>query len=42
MGKGMMLLKIDPSKSQTIKNLMNETFPAIECFDNEELPIMNP
>jgi hypothetical protein len=41
-GKGMLLIKIDPSKSQTINCLMNETFPAIECFNNEELPIINP
>ena len=38
----MMLLKIDPSKTQTITNLLHETFPAIKCLDNEQLPIMNP
>jgi hypothetical protein len=33
-GKGMMQLKIDPSKNQTITNLVLETFPAIKCFNN--------
>ena len=23
-------------------NLLHETFPAIQCLDNEQLPIMNP
>jgi hypothetical protein len=41
-GKGMMHLKIDPSKQQTISALLNETFPAIECFDHEKLPVVNP
>ena len=41
-GKGMLNLKIDPSKQQTISNLLHETFPAIECFDNEKLHVINP
>ena len=41
-GKGMTLLKIDPSKTHTIIKLMNNTFPAIDCFDNEKLPIVTP
>ena len=41
-GKGMLNLKIDPSKQQTISNLLNETFPAIECYDNEKLHVINP
>ena len=41
-GKGMMLLKIDPSKTQTITNLLHETFPAIKCLHNEQLPILTP
>ncbi len=40
--KGMLKLKIDPSKQQTIQNLMHETFPAIKCFDNEKLYVINP
>ena len=38
----MTLLKIDPSKTQTIIKLMNDTFPAIDCFDSEKLPIVTP
>ncbi len=38
----MMQLKIDPSKHQTIKDLMHETFPAIKCYDNEKLHVINP
>ena len=41
-GKGMTLLKIDPSKTHTIIKLMNDTFPAIDCFDNEKIPIVTP
>ncbi len=41
-GKGIMLLKIDPSKTQTIINLMDNTFPAIKCFNNEKLLIVIP
>ena len=40
--KGMMQLKIDPSKHQTINALMHETFPAIKCFENEKLHVINP
>jgi hypothetical protein len=39
--KGMMQLKIDPSKHQTINALMRETFPAIKCYDNEKLHGIN-
>jgi hypothetical protein len=38
----MLQLKIDPSKQQTIKNLLHETFPAIECYNNEKLHAINP
>ena len=38
----MTLLKIDPSKTHTINQLMKNTFPAIDCFDNEKLPIVTP
>ena len=41
-GKGMTLLKIDPSKTHTINQLMKNTFPAIDCFDNEKFPIVTP
>jgi hypothetical protein len=41
-GKGMMQLKIDSSKNQTINNLLHETFPSIKCFDNEKLRVINP
>jgi hypothetical protein len=41
-GKGIMQLKIDASKNQTITNLMIETFPAIQCYDNKELPFITP
>jgi hypothetical protein len=41
-GKGMLNLKIDPSKQQTISNLLHETFPAIKCYDNEKLHVINP
>ncbi len=41
-GKGMLQLKIDPSKQQTTNNLWHETFPAIECYDNEKLHAINP
>jgi hypothetical protein len=42
-GKGMMLVKIEPSKNQTIASIMKETFPAImiKCFDNEKLHLIN-
>jgi hypothetical protein len=40
-GKGMMLLKIEPSKNQTIASIMKETFPAIKCFNNEKLHLIN-
>lgn len=40
--KGMLNLKIDPSKQQTISNLLHETFPAIKCFENEMLHVINP
>ena len=40
-GKGMMLLKIEPSKNQTIASIMKETFPAIKCVDNETLHLIN-
>jgi hypothetical protein len=41
-GKGMMHLKIDPSKQQTICNLLQATYPAIKCYDFEELHVINP
>jgi hypothetical protein len=41
-GKGMMQLKIDPSKNQTIYNFLHETFPSIKCLDNEKLRVINP
>ena len=41
-GKGMLQLKIDPSKNQTINNLLHETFPSLKCFDNEKLRVINP
>ena len=41
-GKGMLNLKIDPSKQQTISNLLHETFPAIKCYGNEKLHVLNP
>ena len=37
-----MQLKIDPSKNQTITNLLLETFPAIQCCDNKALPFISP
>ncbi len=40
-GKGMMQLSIGPSKNQTIASIMQETFPAIKCFDNEKLHLIN-
>ncbi len=40
-GKGMMQFKIEPSKNQTIASVMQETFPAIKCFDNEKLHLIN-
>ena len=40
--KGMLNLKIDPSKKQTISNLLHETFPAIKCFKNEKRHVINP
>ena len=42
MGKGMMNLKIEPSRNQTINNLLHKTFPSIKCFNNEKLCIVNP
>jgi hypothetical protein len=33
-GKGMLQFKIDPSRNQTINNLLHETFPSLKCFDN--------
>jgi hypothetical protein len=41
-GKGMMQLKIDPSKNQTIHNLLHETCPLLKCFDNKKLLVINP
>ena len=41
-GKGMLQLKIDPCKNQTIYNLLQETFPTIECYDHEQLHVINP
>jgi hypothetical protein len=41
-GKGLMHLKIEPSKKQTICNLLQATFPAIKCYDFEELHVINP
>jgi hypothetical protein len=41
-GKGMLQLRIDPSKNQTINNLLHETFPSLKCFDNEKLRVINP
>jgi hypothetical protein len=38
----MMNLKIDPSKQQTISNLLHKTFPAIKCYDNKKLHVINP
>ncbi len=38
----MMQLKIDASKNHTITNLLLETFPAIQCCDNKELPFISP
>ncbi len=37
-----MNLKIDPSRNQTINNLLHETFPSIKCFNNEKLRVVNP
>ncbi len=41
-GKGMTQLKTDPSKNQMITNLLLETFPAIQCCNNKELPFISP
>ena len=41
-GKGMLQFKIDPSRNQTINNLLHETFPSLKCFDNETLRVINP
>jgi hypothetical protein len=41
-GKGMLQLKIEPSKNRTIANIMREHFPAIKCFYNEKLHLLNP
>jgi hypothetical protein len=40
--KGLMQLKIDPSKKQIINKLLHETFPSLKCFDNEKLCVINP
>jgi hypothetical protein len=41
-GKGMLQFKIDPSRNQTINNLLHETFPSLKCFDHETLRVINP
>jgi hypothetical protein len=38
----MLQLKIEPSKQQTLQNLLNKTFPAIKCFNNKKLHVINP
>ena len=40
--KGMVHLRIDIARNQTIASLMNETFPEIKCFACEKLPVINP
>jgi hypothetical protein len=40
-GKGMMQLKIEQSKNQTMSSIMHESFPAIKCFSNEKLHLLN-
>ena len=40
--KGMLNYKIDPSKHQTIHNLLHETFPTIKSHDYAELYVLNP
>jgi hypothetical protein len=37
----MLQFKIDPSRNQTINNLLHETFPSLKCFDNETLRVIN-
>ena len=38
---GMMQLQVEPGKNQTISSVMHETFPAIKCFDNGKLHLLN-
>ena len=40
--KGMVNLRIDIARNQTIASVMNETFPEIKCFACEKLPVINP
>ena len=40
--KGMVNLRIDIARSQTIASVMNETFPEIKCFACKKLPVINP
>ena len=40
--KGMVNLRIDIARNQTIASVMNETFPEIKCFAFEKLPVINP
>jgi len=40
--KGMVNLRIDIARNQTIASVMNETFPEIKCFAYEKLPVINP
>jgi hypothetical protein len=40
--KGMVNLRIDMARSQTIASVMNETFPEIKCFAGEKLHVINP
>ena len=40
--KGMVNLRIDISRNQTIASVMNETFLEIKCFACEKLPVINP
>ncbi len=37
----MLQLKIEQSKQQTLHNILNETFPAIKCFNNKKLHVIN-
>ena len=38
----MLQFKIDPSRNQTINNLLHETFPSLKFLDNEKLRVINP
>ena len=41
-GKGVMQLKVEPAKTQTISCVMREIFPAIKYLNNEKLHLLNP